>query len=355
MPGVKIEKERKLKEVLLHIGMHKTGSSSIQASLKNYSDDTTTCASFREENHSRAITTIFSSNRYKYHVWQRMGLTNKEIDRKRKRYLKILEKDIKNPKFQRLLISAETISTLPNADKRSLLDFFTTRGCKVKVVCFLRSPSDYVKSMVQQRIKGGWGELAYVNPYYGKRLRVFSSLLSADQLIVRDFSETIKEYGDIVLGFASICGLDSDRIEPIRVNESLSATATKFLYLLNTLDVAIYGSKSRYEAKSRLNKTLRLAFPATGGDKIDSAILAGLLKPDMDDQLEFISDTFQIDYRDDVKPSNLEACEAYLSDFSSLDEQALFDVLQENAVEVDSGVSVDEMLVALFNKFLSEI
>ena len=30
-----------MKEILLHIGMHKTGSTSIQASLKDYSDDIT--------------------------------------------------------------------------------------------------------------------------------------------------------------------------------------------------------------------------------------------------------------------------------------------------------------------------
>ena len=343
-----------MKEILLHIGMHKTGSTSIQASLKDYSDDITTNASFRESNHSRAMTTIFSSKRYNYHVWRRMGLSNKKIDRKRERYLKILEEDITNPKYQRLLISAETISMLPNKDKRLLVKFFKSRGCEIKVICFLRRPSDYVRSMAQQQIKGERKDLTYIDPFYGRRLRTFSRLLPAENLIVRDFSETIKKYGDIVSGFASICDLEEERIESIRVNESLSATATKLLYRLNNLNVATYGSKDRYEARSRLNHILSVAFPATVDDKIDGAILSGLLRPNIEEQIEFILEKFQIDFGGVPQSSDLEACETYLSDFSSFNEQKLFDVLKENNVQVDREVSIDEMLVALFNQLLSE-
>jgi len=66
--------------------------------------------------------------------------------------------------------------------------------------------------------------------------------------------------------------------------------------LLNNLNVTTYGSKDRYEAKNRLNHILRVAFPATTDDKTDGAILSGLLKPNIEEQIEFISEEFQIDF-----------------------------------------------------------
>jgi hypothetical protein len=79
-----------------------------------------------------------------------------------------------------------------------------------------------------------------------------------------------------------------------------------------------------------------------------------ILRPVVEKQIEFISKKFQIDFDGVPQSSDLEACKTYLSDFSSFDEQRLFDVLKENNVQVDRKVSVDEMLIALFNQLLSE-
>jgi hypothetical protein len=52
----------KVKKIIwLHIGMHKTGSSSIQQSLADYSDGTLRCARLGAPNHSKAMKLLFSS------------------------------------------------------------------------------------------------------------------------------------------------------------------------------------------------------------------------------------------------------------------------------------------------------
>lgn len=339
-----------MKEVLLHIGMHKTGSSSIQASLKNYTDSTTSYANFLEANHSMPLTTIFHSNRYNYHVWKKKGLSKTDVDKKKKRYLEILEKDIRNPRYQRLLISGEDISLLPNDDKRRLVEFFTSRGCDVKVVCFVRSPLDFVKSSMQQRIKGGMKAMCHIDPDYINRLQVFRDLLPQENLIVRGFAEVIREYGDVVLGFASICGLEKERIELKRVNESLSATATKLMYRLNNLPLATFGTLDRVSARGRLIRNLARAFPASSDDKLEGDILFGLLKPDLDDEVKFLSEEFQIDFGNVSHSSNLEACEAYLSDLSSLKHQRLRNVLKNHQIQTSPTDTIDEMLIALYYK-----
>ena len=56
-------------EVLIHIGMHKTGSTSIQASIKDYNDGVSAYASLGDENHSVLIYTGFDANYQSYGYW----------------------------------------------------------------------------------------------------------------------------------------------------------------------------------------------------------------------------------------------------------------------------------------------
>lgn len=343
-----------MKELLLHIGMHKTGSSSIQSSLKDYADDRTHYASFQEENHSKPVTTLFSSDPYNLLPWKRRGLSKRKVDSKKKHYLKILEGDILNPKYRRLLISGETIGTISNDAKTEMVDFFRARDCDIKVVCFLRAPDDYVKSMLQQQIKGGLKELKYINPYYKLRLKKFTNLLPSENFIVRDFSKISKEHGDIVRGFVSLCELDETRVDFIRINETLSATATQLLYKLNKLLIAVYGTEERYRAAIKFRKALIKAFPATRSDKLNGAILSGLLKPGLDNELAFISKKFDIDYDVNVHKSGLAKCEAYLSDLSGVDIGKIAEMLSQHEVPISQNATIDQMLIALHKRCIQE-
>ena len=90
----KNERANALKEVILHIGLHKTGSTSIQSALKGYDKNGTKTVSFENENHSIPMYTIFSKNRYDYHIWKNAGISKVNIDRNIQKYLKIILADI---------------------------------------------------------------------------------------------------------------------------------------------------------------------------------------------------------------------------------------------------------------------
>ena len=49
-----------MEKVILHIGMHKTGTTSIQSAIKNFEGNRVKVASFEETNHSIPMLTIFS-------------------------------------------------------------------------------------------------------------------------------------------------------------------------------------------------------------------------------------------------------------------------------------------------------
>ena len=73
-------------EVILHIGMHKTGSTSIQTALSGYDTGRAFYARFPESNHSPAIRGTFSTRPETYHQWQKLGRESAEIQVRCKQY-----------------------------------------------------------------------------------------------------------------------------------------------------------------------------------------------------------------------------------------------------------------------------
>ena len=93
-----------MKKVILHIGSHKTGTSSIQSSIKNYNFKKIKAAVFPSINHSIPMYTIFSKNFLNYHVWKKKGYSNTQIIKKKKEFLNILNEKINNQTYDKLII-----------------------------------------------------------------------------------------------------------------------------------------------------------------------------------------------------------------------------------------------------------
>ena len=93
-----------MKEVILHIGLHKTGTTSIQRALKGYNKNGVKAIGFEEKNHSIPMYKIFSESRYKYHIWQKRNYSRGDIEKKRNDYLEILTSECSNNEIKTLII-----------------------------------------------------------------------------------------------------------------------------------------------------------------------------------------------------------------------------------------------------------
>lgn len=339
-----------MKEVLLHIGIHKTGSSSIQESLKGYADQTTRSASFQEVNHSIPMTTIFSRNRYDYHIWRKLGLSRAEVEEKRADYLDILEKDISDNRYERLIISGEDMSTLYEEEKRDLISFFRTHGLNVRVFTFVRDPQDFAASSIQEHIKGGAKSLPKISTRYRVRLDEFRKGLPADCLIVRDFQKTISEFGDISTGFAKIVGLDIK--SPVRANESLSSAATKLIYRLNKLPINTFGSRQRVSARGRVMALLANEFRQDDGGRLDRNMLSMALSPAENDEISYLNSEFGIAYPKVSATEDVQGVEGYLDDLSGLDVSRLHKIAHLIGAPVETSDSIDNLLISIYMRAL---
>lgn len=340
-----------MKEIILHIGMHKTGTSSIQESFSSYDDGTTRYAQFGVSNHSIPITTIFSKDPHSYHIWKNQGLSRDLVEQRRTHYRAILDEHLGDESRHRLVISGEDICVLSQQEKSELIGYFLSRGMDLKVVCVTRNPGSVTSSLIQQFIKGGLASITKIALDYRSALKCFHDCLPRHKVMVRDFHALIDEHGDIVKAFSRLCGIDIAGWPIVRENESLSAAATKLVFRFNRLPVVSSGDGKRVSARQQLISALSTIFPNEGpSSTIDRSISDGLVSVKERD-LAFLKRRYGISYEMVASSVSLERCEAYFSDLRDIDVPRLRSGLEMIGVSCRPEDTIDSLLVSLYYHF----
>ena len=284
-----------MKEVVLHIGMHKTGTSAIQSSLREYESNGIKYASFSEENHSIPFYTIFSKNRNNYHIWRKRGLNPSAILAEKQAYHDILLKDLSDPNVDRLIFSGEDMSSLSHSEQANVATFFLEKQCSVKVILVVRDPFSYATSATQQMIKGGHKDLGRINPSYQQKLSGFSEVLPVECIRVYDYADLIAGDG-LMTNFGNILGVTLQ--DQGKVNESMSLEALAIILQLNRLPIKTSGSQTRFVARNTIvNMCISFFSIDKGFEKLAGYRDASLLVETAYQDCEWLYDTYGIDYR----------------------------------------------------------
>ncbi|MBY6152761.1 hypothetical protein KUV47_06025 [Vannielia litorea] len=283
-----------MKEVLLHIGTHKTGSTTIQHAMKGYDDGVTRSARFEHSNHSIPMFTIFSKQRNSYHVWRNQGLTAVQVEERRKSYLAQLRSDLADESRDRLIISGEDMTSLQPEDIHDMLDFIAAEGVAIKALVYVRSPTSMVASSVQQRIKSGHLlEKFQVN--YRRKIEPYVESLSKEAVEVRDFDTLVATGKDLVEDFSEVAGIKLTSVPAL--NESLSLPGLALTLRLNRIPLHFMGNKARYAARRRIATKIANAFsPKKGYAKVPKEIFHYLIDPNAREDCDWLNQTFGTEY-----------------------------------------------------------
>ena len=339
-----------MREVILHVGMHKTGSSSIQNSLKHFDDTKTRYAQFDYANHSIPIFTIFSEKRQSYHIWKKMGYSPGHIEELRRDYLFRLNNQLSDYSRERLIFSGEDICLLRDHEKYNLLQNLQRGGKKLTLICFTRHPQDYAISIFQQMVKGGLDSIRTINPDYQFNLKYFYETCYESDFIVKDFTTENAKYGDITKAFCSLASINPELVTPIRVNESLSASALKLIYSLNRSFIKTFGSNKKFKARQNTIMEFSKAFPISDdASKIDSKIAGGLVRC-QSDELEFIYKAFNILYELENNRTSIHGVHEYMSDLSDVDLEKLEMVLNNLEIPTSKLKNIEEAVKNIYEK-----
>ena len=223
-----------MKRCWLHIGMHKTGSSSIQANLAH---DTIPGWCFltvgRKKNIGQYLYAMLATEPADFHTFVKQGWTPRQVAREGERLRGKLEKAIRQSRAENLILSAETLSIVGRPGIGKLGEFLRPLCDEVRVIGYVRPPIGFKTSHFQQRIKHGVGsfDIGEIRTRYRNRFRKFDKVFGRANVILRKFDPATFPERCVVRDFHHQLGMPEPAPDSVsRSNESLSREACGILY-----------------------------------------------------------------------------------------------------------------------------
>lgn len=229
-----------MSKLILHIGMPKTGSSSIQESLARSLSDENFHYLNIGVNHAGILRRLFLEGSRGNHtkrqneIWQRLKT---ECQRS-------IDKNVS------LIISGEGIWHFSHSSLEKIRDFFLQYFSEILVVGYVRSPRSFMNSAFQQLVKNhNLSDFALEKcyPNYRKKFEKFDVIFERENVFLRKFDVSVLHQRDVVLDFCKALNINFDKKDVLRVNESLSLPAVSLLYVKNLkLDSGLSFPKSSF-------------------------------------------------------------------------------------------------------------
>ena len=228
--------------IIVHAGMHKTGSSSIQETFAKLDGNRVDCAPWRAANYSALFFALFHPYPEEQGGFRFSGIGPDGIEKLRnkwgKRLRQMLERRREQQATRPMIISAEVVVSYSRGGEeavKKMADYLRSHSSEdVCVIAYVRPPRSFISSAFQQRIKAGI-EINLANlkiwPHYRERFGKLDRVFGPENVTLKPFQRERLEGGDVVLDFAREIGITLDPGEVVRTNESLSLEAVAMLYV----------------------------------------------------------------------------------------------------------------------------
>lgn len=334
-----------MKEVILHIGSPKAGSSSIQASLRDFDDGETFYAPLGDVNHTFPIIASFLTDKS---IIARNTKKIRNVFKKKERILKRLKNQLSRKDRERIIISGEGIAhRLNDQEKQELIEFLCFNGASLKIIYYVRDPISFAKSIFQQQVKvNGRAKLPKNHKSYHKlRLNYFYKVIPKENIIVKKFDRDLLYKGCVVEDFASVVDIKIDKV--INVNESLSLPALKLIYEFNKTNIASSFDQNILNARWKTVNTIMNCYKDF--ETIDKKLFASFADFS---EVEYLNKVTNIKFR---KPDRIEKfdLDEYLEKTQDIDLNILCSELNNIDGKSYLAKSSSELTKKLFKAFLN--
>lgn len=232
-----------MRQCILHVGMPKTGTSSIQNYLcRHLSDPNFLYIHFGEVNGTRALSTIGLEQPESYWVHRRNRVSPRRAARMRARYVKHLARSLRRAQDlnRTPILSGEGCWHLTRDQFLRLKALIHDGGFDVRVIAYLRPYRSWLESSFQQNVK--WGTMRHnplVSPEQGlvlrqpdylRRLDHLAEAFGESNLLIRPFRRRVLEQGCAVRDFCAQLGIDGQGTSVPRSNDGISLDAIRLFY-----------------------------------------------------------------------------------------------------------------------------
>lgn len=207
----------KKRKIIIHAGLHKTGSSSIQVACQKNSDFLLSrkiiYPSFGSEkwaNHSIPFSVMFMDDQGErsHSVRAEFSSPKQRVDAE-KLFKKIFVDEVACAEDSDILISGEDIS-LFSKNELSLLKSFVVENfdCEIQIIIYIRNPISFSISNAQELVRAGLYTLGNALKIGGGNLQLIKSkiqnfvdIFGIDVIKLFSYDDVVKEYKDVVRHF----------------------------------------------------------------------------------------------------------------------------------------------------------
>jgi hypothetical protein len=234
-----------MRECILHFGLPKTASTSIQQFLRHDLEDAGFCyprfsldgGNVSDDCHNRALCCAFFSKPEEFHTSVKLGLSVESLRLQGADSRRQLTNAVQRSTAHTLILSAESLYRFPFEDLQGLVEFLSNLDLRVRAIGYVRQFKRQQESLFQQRVRepnpGGLVkkfQLGMVSLCYQKNISKFDELLGNSNVIIREFDPRKFEAGCPVRHFCQTVGIQQKHIFLRAANESLSLEALQLLY-----------------------------------------------------------------------------------------------------------------------------
>ncbi|MDN3526610.1 hypothetical protein QWY79_15165 [Halomonas sabkhae] len=222
----------------LHVGMHKTGSSSIQDALMGYEDNNVEYLKLPSSNHSVPLVSAVMPDLQNYPQVKKRNLSEAELEEFKKKAQTNLTKALSASPEKDVVISAEYFShpgSVPRKNLERLKGVLEKYFSEIKVVAYVRSPESFMESALQQRIKSGESNITLktLYPHYQDRFQKLYELFGKENISLVGYESEGGVEGSVVYDFCERVGIEYGAAKSATSNEKIGFEAMALLYSYN--------------------------------------------------------------------------------------------------------------------------
>jgi len=324
---------------VLHIGMPKTGTSSIQDTLYfGLKDPRFSYFSAGEVNGSRMLWTLYSKEKPPFHLWRR-NVENVQYARKLQvRYQRLLTHQLKRASLQHrtLILSGEDSWVWDEGQIKQFIELLSTEQTKAQVIAYIRPWKGFLESNFQQIMKGRTIFLKRdtrgtspppIKPNdptkidYQKTIETLDAHFGNENVILRKFDPKDFQDGCVVQDFCNQIGVSIASNSIRRSNDSIGLNAVRMLYAYK-----LFGQEETWIRElatwQHFQLTLALAEMPDTPFRLHSEMTNPIIEPYLT-QIPWLEDRLGVSFQEDFEKHDNSPCIRTKEDYFRFEESSL--------------------------------